>query len=86
MSEHLGPGHHVGNTISTILVDTFNDESTFILVQEFGLVGEVDDENKTEKTKGDGDDSEEEEDPSPRVEGSRGLDEGETVTDDVGET
>jgi hypothetical protein len=86
MSKDLGLGHHVGGTISSILVDTFDDESSLILVQEPGLVGEVDNQNKTKDAERDCDDAKEEEDPSPGVEHSRRLDEGETVTDDVGET
>lgn len=85
VSHDLGLGHLVGYTISAILVDSFDDESALIFVQESRLVGEVDNEDETESTECDCDDTEEEKDPSPGVELTSRFHEGETVTNDVGE-
>lgn len=86
VAEDLCFGHDVGVTVSTIHVDTVDNELSLFLVQEFRLVGEVDDEQKTEDAQGDGYDSEQEEDPSPCVEFASGGDLGESVADDLGET
>lgn len=76
--------HHIGNTISTVHIDTIDDELSLLLVQEFRLIREVDDDQETSDTEGDGNDSEQEEDPSPSVKLASGFDLGESVTDNLG--
>lgn len=86
MSDGLLGGHDVRSTVSTIRVDTVDDELSLHLIQKLGLIREVHDEQQTGNTEGDGDDSEQEEDPSPCVEHTSGFDFGKTVANDLRET
>jgi len=64
-------GKVVGFGISTIGVDTGDDEVTLFGFEEGSAIREVDDEEAGHETEGNGDDTENDEDPSPSEERER---------------
>jgi hypothetical protein len=86
MLHRLGPGQLVGVTITTIPVDSVDNELSLLFIEELCLVREIDDKKETKRTEGDCDDAEEEEDPTPGVQNACLGHESKPVANDVGET
>lgn len=85
--DHRGSeGELVGLSVSSLDVDTVDDEGGLLLGEEGVLVGEVDDDEVGEHSESDGNDSEDEEDPPPGGKAGASAHLGDSVTHDVGET
>lgn len=73
VAKTLSGGELVGLGISTIQVDTGDDEVTLLGGEEGGTVGEVDNGERGEETKRDRDDTENDENPLPTTESLTSL-------------
>jgi len=86
MLDRLGRCQVIGVTVTSVLVDSVNDEFSLFFIEELCLVREIDDEEKTKSSESDGDDAEEEENPPPCMQDASLGHKSKAVTNNVGET